>query len=162
MLPAYLNIRDVDKRVREAVVRLNRLSYVVTISSCEGHVYTGLDGLIPWELNGGWITIQTDGSYEARQFVGNLKELCDRYDFARIFQHTSSTEEEINRRIKSNGARVYGFKFPLGKDEYSIVTQSEEGSKESVITSKRKVNEFWAELTLELKSNLQLSLSSQG
>ena len=60
MLPAYVNIRDVDRGIREVVVGLNRLPYLVTISSCEGHVQPGADGLVPWELVGGWITLQTN------------------------------------------------------------------------------------------------------
>ncbi len=150
MLPEYVNIRHIDKRVKELVVRLNRLPYIVTISSCESHVYAGTNGTTPWKLDEGLITIQTDGSDKARGFVEWLRGFCSRYEFIYFMGSEAQTEEGINSMIKDGIFRVYGFKFPLGKEEYHIITDPVKGNKESIIDSKRKVNEFWKKLTSEL------------
>lgn len=160
MLPAYLNMRDVDRGVRELVIRLNRLPYAVTVSSCEGHLLPDVDpnveGFIVWKFtNSRWhpkvgIGIQTDGSYEARQFTGRLRRFCDRYGFVHLIQTEAETEEEINERVKVANFSVYGFKFPLGKEAYAIDIESRKGDKETVIAYKRKVNTLWSELTAEI------------
>jgi len=53
-----------------------------------------------------------------------LGEFCDKYDFAHFIRIKPDTEEEINERLERahENFRVYGFKFPLGKEAYCIVT----------------------------------------
>ena len=153
MLPEYLNIKHVDKRLREPIVRLNKLPYVVTISSCEGHVSNDVDG---WYLSEGLITLQTDGSNKAKDFLKRLEYFCSKYDFVSLMDGEPKTEEQINdamndRRYREK-YRVYGFKFPLGRDESYIVADRLEDDKEIVIDAKRKVNRFWKELTYELSA----------
>ena len=162
MLPAYLNIRDVDKRAREDVIRLNELPYVVTTSSCEGHLLPDIDvnaeGSIIWKLTNSrghpvlGIGMQTDGSSKSIYFVERLKRFCSRYEFVNFEQVEADNKEEIDERLKAAGCGegVYGFKFPLGKEAYSMKVRSVSGNKESVTAYKRDVNRFWAELAAEV------------
>lgn len=65
-------------------------------------------------------------------------------------QTEAETEEKINERLKVANFSVYGSKFPLGKEAYAMDIESRKGDKEAVLAYKRKVNDFWVELTAEI------------
>ena len=95
---------------------------------------------------------------EAKKFIEWLRESCNRYKFVRFIKYAASTEEEMNKKVSNSGFRIYGFKFPLGKEGYSIVTERAERDKKSVIGSKREVDNFWENLSSELSAYELLSV----
>lgn len=94
MEPDKIDYRELDAGIREAVMGLNKIPFLATTASCEGHVkkkndfgeYVGRDELF---ITRGFIAFEMDHSYEkSREFSDDLIALMKRHEpasFSRIY-----------------------------------------------------------------------------
>lgn len=173
MRPGKIDYRKIDPGVRDVVRELNRIPFVRTVASCEGHVmkrwekYRADDGCL--FLYQGFVGMDIDERDEhARCFITDVAEMTRKYPFAnfgKIYRGSAveGPDGRASGRIKSvYGSHVLAFNtahsgvypFDLGRAHEIRGTDTEEviskkllqADEESVRKRKAQYQEVWRNL----------------
>ena len=96
MLPAHVNLKDIDYPIRDLVIGMNSLPFIDTTSSCSSHLDNRRHGTRRVQITGnrhlseGWLTFQVDDRYLlVPEFVERLEHTVRTYPFASFEQRES-------------------------------------------------------------------------
>lgn len=112
MLPQNFNLNHLDKGIKNLVITLNRIPYVETATTCEGHVWKDCLG---WPTKNGWVYFYNENTKE-NKLINKIENFCGSFE---IFQ--------LNKMEQRNNFYTINALFePHGGKKFRLLSKKEQ------------------------------------